>query len=386
MKKTKQVALGLVMLCLSVSCKKENNTVSETGKLSLQTTISAKSMDTKSSSSANDVAVTAEEFWVYIYKDDALLDGYPILYSSLAAEIELAEGSYRVVAESMLESDVVLPTRNADEGLYYSGETDVIIVAEETTNAEIVATQAVGSVVVVFTEKFKQAFTDYSAVVSGILFDDTNADPAYFEAGNILEIVLTYTDNGEEKVSTFQTSKAVEAGDDWTLTFDASGDLILNGSGAITISISTETNPQSETWDIEIGGDPAVVAEIPDGDGSVESPYSVAQARLAQDGTVVWVQGYIVGNVKGTANVTADWTLAGDTNVAIAATAGETDVTKMLFVRLDSSGTAREKLGLYSTSGASLGLQVKVYGTLEAYYGNAGLTGVNLASEFVIIQ
>ncbi|WDV08701.1 chitobiase/beta-hexosaminidase C-terminal domain-containing protein [Lysinibacillus irui] len=83
----------------------------------------------------------------------------------------------------------------------------------------------------------------------------------------------------------------------------------------------------------------------------------------------VTVEGYIVGFAKSETSysVIAD----SDTNIAIADTPGETEVTKMLYIQLPSS--YRANFGLY-TNPSNLGKKVKITGSLEKYFGNhAGL-------------
>jgi len=127
--------------------------------------------------------------------------------------------------------------------------------------------------------------------------------------------------------------------------------------------------------------------------GTVDNPYTVEEAMLEsnQTGAEAWVQGYIVGYVvydpDQNHTVTRDWNEATDTNVAIALSPDETEKTNMLFVQLSGAGSdARTNLGLNSTQGASLGNEVKFNGTLEAYFGVAGLKGVQNAEDYEIIN
>lgn len=92
----------------------------------------------------------------------------------------------------------------------------------------------------------------------------------------------------------------------------------------------------------------------------------------------VTVEGYIVGFAKSETSysVGAD----NDTNIAIADTPGETDVTRMLYIQLQ--GLDRANFGLY-TNPSNLGKKVKITGSLEKYFGNhAGLKSPTLI-EFV---
>ncbi|MEK3993970.1 endonuclease [Psychrobacillus sp. FSL K6-2365] len=81
------------------------------------------------------------------------------------------------------------------------------------------------------------------------------------------------------------------------------------------------------------------------------------------------VVGYIVGHVKNETSVTP--TASDDNNFAIASSANETDITKMLYVQLTTS--YRGEFGLKSIPG-NIGKEVKISGSLEKYFGNhAGL-------------
>ncbi|MEQ6048989.1 chitobiase/beta-hexosaminidase C-terminal domain-containing protein [Lysinibacillus capsici] len=92
----------------------------------------------------------------------------------------------------------------------------------------------------------------------------------------------------------------------------------------------------------------------------------------------VTVEGYIVGFAKSETSysVIAD----SDTNIAIADTPDETDVTKMLYIQLPSS--YRANFGLF-TNPSNLGKKVRITGSLEKYFGNhAGLKSPT-SMEFV---
>lgn len=129
------------------------------------------------------------------------------------------------------------------------------------------------------------------------------------------------------------------------------------------------------------------------GTGTVDDPYSVAAARQesVQTGDAAWVQGYVIGylvyNAGGDPSLTTDWNSASDTNIAIAASADETDQSQMLYIQLSGSGSdARTQLGLNSTQGAIVGSQVKLNGNLQAYFSAPGLRGVQNADQFEILS
>ncbi len=118
--------------------------------------------------------------------------------------------------------------------------------------------------------------------------------------------------------------------------------------------------------------------------GTQDSPLTVAEAQNIQDGHEAWVEGYIMGNVASGPTLVTDVSSATDYSVAIAASADETDIAKMLIVKLDS-GDPRTFLGVASTNGASIGYHVKFNGTLENYYGVAGLKSVSSSDKYIII-
>lgn len=83
----------------------------------------------------------------------------------------------------------------------------------------------------------------------------------------------------------------------------------------------------------------------------------------------VIVEGYIVGYVKSETSVTG--TPNDDNNFAIASSANETDISKMVYVQLTTP--YRSELGLKTNPG-NIGKRVNISGSLEKYFGNhAGL-------------
>lgn len=99
------------------------------------------------------------------------------------------------------------------------------------------------------------------------------------------------------------------------------------------------------------------------------SPLTVAEAIASQDGTSASVRGYVVGEPTGTNLVRQD-DFTGDTALALADTAGETDPDDMVYVQVTSS--YRSAFGLASNPDL-LGTRLDVTGTLTAYFAHAGL-------------
>jgi len=112
------------------------------------------------------------------------------------------------------------------------------------------------------------------------------------------------------------------------------------------------------------------------GTGTFADPFDVEHAMSDNTGTGVWVQGFIVGTVVNVnpdpiySDFTAPFTV--NTNVYIAASAGETDTTKMLSIKLKTGSEARAATNLMDNVGL-LGKEVKYYGNLGAYNGIPGM-------------
>lgn len=129
---------------------------------------------------------------------------------------------------------------------------------------------------------------------------------------------------------------------------------------------------------VEIGGG-TVNPPSPTGSGTEADPYSVTAVLNGATGTSAWVQGYIVGFIAGKSiqdgavfsnDVTGkDYT---NTNVIIAASPDETDWQKCVPLQLPTTGTFRQDLGL-GNNPAAYKREVKVCGSLEKYFGQAGV-------------
>jgi len=117
-----------------------------------------------------------------------------------------------------------------------------------------------------------------------------------------------------------------------------------------------------------------------EGDGTEAKPYTVTDILgLNSPKTVAWVEGYIVGSADGTGgnyeplNFTANGKNA-TTNILIAATAGETDITKIVPVQLPS-GDIRTQLNLKENP-ANLGKKITLEGKLDTYFNRPGVRSV----------
>lgn len=119
-----------------------------------------------------------------------------------------------------------------------------------------------------------------------------------------------------------------------------------------------------------------------------ETPYSVLAAIKAQAKGVtgnVWVKGYIVGYIPtgGDASTTISNTVFGTpqddmkSNIVLASTADEQITTNCMSIQLPV-GAVRDSLNLKDKP-AMLGKSVLLYGSLEKYFGGAGLKSVSYA-------
>lgn len=163
---------------------------------------------------------------------------------------------------------------------------------------------------------------------------------------------------------------------------DKAFNVVCNGSD-INLALTVTANGAIAKMTVELngegGGDTPVDPE-PNPDPEVKE-YTVAEV-LAMDvaslsGANAWVKGYVVGsfNGKSTDDFTAEaGANASVSNLAIAATADVTDVTKMVAVQLPA-GDVRTALNLKDNA-AMLGKEVNLYGTLEKYFGTYGLKNV----------
>ena len=102
---------------------------------------------------------------------------------------------------------------------------------------------------------------------------------------------------------------------------------------------------------------------------------------LNNPGTTAWVKGYIVGSVNGKNISDAVFGVenASNTNLLMAASVDETDVTKCVPVQLPS-GSIRENLSL-QTNPENIGKELMINASMVAYF---GVPGLKEPSEYVL--
>lgn len=120
------------------------------------------------------------------------------------------------------------------------------------------------------------------------------------------------------------------------------------------------------------------------GTGSKESPYTIKGAALNQNGGYAWVKAYIVGYIPtgdNTSSTISDIVFgtegAGTTNIVIATSADSKDINNCMAVQLPSDDV-RNALSLQAHP-ENLGKEVMLYGTMEKYFGSAGVKTVTAA-------
>lgn len=150
------------------------------------------------------------------------------------------------------------------------------------------------------------------------------------------------------------------------------------GSKVVVALRHTCTSAASSTWEVKSLkiGKPSDDEDDSGSEDDNDAPYTVAEA-IAHNSGKAWVKGYIVGWIDGkTLSEGAKFNSAAtvNTNLLIADNANETDYTKCLPVQLPS-GDARTALNLKDNSG-NYKKSVKLYGSLEKYFGTAGLKSV----------
>lgn len=129
------------------------------------------------------------------------------------------------------------------------------------------------------------------------------------------------------------------------------------------------------TWRIE--GVDTGVKDLPDGDGSKDHPYNIKQVQSGAASGTAWVTGYIVGSSTGMS--ASDFTPgaganASATNIFIAGAPDVTDYTACAPIQLPA-GNVRSALNLQANPG-NLGKLVRVYGSIEKYFGQTGVKSV----------
>ncbi|NJK87209.1 MAG: DUF4493 domain-containing protein [Bacteroidales bacterium] len=220
----------LVILLLTVKCKKDDENLSEkTGFLSLNVamdiTVQESGRGFKSTCAAGDLKVV-----IYSASGEEVLSFATA--DAMPSSVELKAGEYYVTAFS----ENSLPA--AFENPVYSGRSANFTVSPGlTTNAEVTAKLVNCAVSIIFSENIKQHFSDYYAEIStanGILtYGKTETRKGYFEITPIsIKATLTYSLNGETRTKVLTGSIAPDEGKHYEVVLNAN---ISNGLSAINV-------------------------------------------------------------------------------------------------------------------------------------------------------
>lgn len=177
------------------------------------------------------------------------------------------------------------------------------------------------------------------------------------------------------------TTKTFVNAADWNLV--TSGEISLTPYVGKKVKIAFKyisTATKAGTWEVKnFKVEEGEAADNPNvqltGDGTKSNPYTVGDVKLLNPTstteavkTAVWTKGFIVGYYNSTPNpavVEATAPFTDDVNIMLAATANETDKTKMLSIQLPA-GAVRTALGLKTTP-ANFGKEILIYGDILMY-------------------
>lgn len=250
-------------------------------------------------------------------------------------------------------------------------------------------------------------YTDYAAE-SWLISPEVDLSNAT-NATLTFEYVARYFTNLPENITLWITESNVEnwqqltipnhvLQDAWT-PFAKSGDIDLNAYKGKKVKIGFKYNCTEKAGTYELknisiedraAGETPEEPETPtENESSKENPFTVATAISKYNASKpladTWVKGYIVGYVNGKSidgsilNDLSSITDENKTNLLIADSKTETDYKNCLVLQLPS-GDVRNALNLKDNP-SNLGKEVIVKGSLEKYFGTAGLKSI---TEYVL--
>ncbi len=122
-------------------------------------------------------------------------------------------------------------------------------------------------------------------------------------------------------------------------------------------------------------------------EGTFASPYSIAEAQTLGRGKEVWIEGYIVGCVKGSMKSGCNFTQEANTpsNILLAdtfLTGTENDYLSCLPVELPGNSIEREELNLYDTP-QNYHRKLRILGDITLYYNT---TGIRKISDYIFTE
>ncbi|MDE6085258.1 MAG: hypothetical protein K2G40_02500, partial [Muribaculaceae bacterium] len=165
-------------------------------------------------------------------------------------------------------------------------------------------------------------------------------------------------------------------------------DLLPSGTGTVTGILSYYGNDWQlllngldglSGFEPVLPGDPSVPGSEFTGDGTSDNPFTVPDLLEGAKSDGAWVKGYIVGTVtdKSFDSAVLGLTNASQTNIIIAETPNETDITRCIPVQLPS-GDIRSKVNL-ATNPGNYKAVATLKGNIDTYFSVTGLKAVTEA-------
>lgn len=176
-------------------------------------------------------------------------------------------------------------------------------------------------------------------------------------------------------------------GKDYTTFYSTGANLpaeVLNQPNVVVALYYEAGGKEASTWEVKNlvvkkGEYQGEGGDTPTNDTTRENPFSVSQAIANQNGNA-WVKGFIVGCVEGqklAEGAQFNGVSGVVSNILLAETAEESDVSKCLVVQLPV-GDVRTAINL-SDNPNNLMQEVILYGSLETYFGAPGMKNTSFA-------
>lgn len=161
------------------------------------------------------------------------------------------------------------------------------------------------------------------------------------------------------------------------------GDEVVMCGKVVNYKGNTPETVQKDAYIVSINGNGSSEPSTPDvpttGAGSKNEPYNVASAQQ-NEGRSAWVEGYVVGYIDGQvyeSGATFAVPAEAQTEIILADAADVKTASSCIPVQLPA-GDVRSSLDLFANP-SLLGQKVKVYGSLEKYFGVTGLKSTSCA-------
>lgn len=321
--------------------------------------VSSGNMTVGAETAALDLNKQGEEYYTYLMPGEAIknmvvqvIQDGKVYKATLTSDKNVEAGKYYLYTIKLGNGEASVDQGNGTidgdtegdtgdiEGTPEAGATEATITGSQYTDGVLTAANTAAT---------------YSLTVSGI------------EAGN--ELFATIPTEIDWITITGATLRAAE---DRTLTVTVAENSTKEAREA-TIQLEAEgINPIAFTVKQDAGNnsDPETPV-VEEGDGTLERPYTVAQAIANQGETGVYVKAYIRGAVGNGAKLIESST----TNMMLAESMEEVDASKMLPVELPK-GAIRDELNL-SSHPENRGRLIIVKGNLVSYFGKPGLKGTS---------